>query len=216
MQKCEGPFLLIKVTKKKPYYATAWFYLGDAYANLDRLRDAIRTFKRALRIKPDYSEARYYLKVCYLNRADTFFNAGQYRHAIEDYTQAIQLDPSDKFSYVMRANAYSELGSHLTQAIEDYSQAIYLDEHDAEIYWFRGFAYVTKGKWQQAIEDYSQAISLDPNNPEYWNSRAFVYSILGIRHSRYRRFACNDYEKACKLGDCSELIDYKKAFDFCR
>lgn len=53
------------------------------------------------------------------------FAAGRYDAAVQDYTEAIRLDPSLAFAYVNRGGAYDLLGQR-DAAIQDYTEAIRL------------------------------------------------------------------------------------------
>ena len=63
-----------------------------------------------------------------------------YDKAIEDYTQAIRLDPNYAAIRHNRGNAYWNKQKY-GEAIEDYSQAIQLDPKNALIYHDRATAY---------------------------------------------------------------------------
>ncbi|UCD89939.1 MAG: tetratricopeptide repeat protein, partial [Desulfobacterales bacterium] len=56
------------------------------------------------------------------------------------------------------------------------------------------------GKPQKAMEDFNQAIQLDPDLAEAYYNR-------GVGHINTGRYnlACQDFQKACELGDCAYL-----------
>ena len=89
--------------------------------------------------------------------------------AIEDYTQAIRINPNDADAYFYRGYYYAELGNH-NQAIEDYSQAIRISPNNANAYNNRGFAYENLNNFVRARADYETALRLDPNNTLYRNN----------------------------------------------
>jgi tetratricopeptide (TPR) repeat protein len=52
-------------------------------------------------------------------------NLGDYQGALEDYTQAINLNPHNAFFYYWRSQTYQELGNQ-QKAVEDYNTAMNL------------------------------------------------------------------------------------------
>ena len=65
--------------------------------------------------------------------ADAFYNSGKLYHidgqhelAIQDYTEAIRLDPQYAIAYRGRGVVYSDLGQH-KRSIQDYDEAIRLN-----------------------------------------------------------------------------------------
>ena len=62
---------------------------------------------------------------------------GDHDRAIQDYDQAIQLDPKNAASYLKRGDAYESKGDH-DRAIQDYDQAIQLDPKNAGVHNKRG------------------------------------------------------------------------------
>jgi tetratricopeptide (TPR) repeat protein len=150
---------------------------------------------QAIRLDPNLGRAYFY-------RGELYEDLGQYQRAIEDYSQAIRLDPNLGRAYRYRAGVYEDLGQY-HRAIEDYSQAIRLFPVPFS-YLSRGHSNYYLGQYQRAVEDYTQAIRLDPNDDFAYSFRGTAYKKLG----KVER-ACNDWRKACDLGDCQGLIAAK-------
>jgi tetratricopeptide (TPR) repeat protein len=90
--------------------------------------------------------------------------AKQFAEAIELYTEAIALIPTNAIYYANRAAAHSQVGNH-ELAIEDSKNAIKNDPKYVKAYSRLGLAYFTLGKFEQAIkEGYEPALALEPNN----------------------------------------------------
>jgi len=77
-------------------------------------------------------------------------------HAIEDYTDAINLDAKDAAAFNNRGLAYAAKGDN-DRAIADYDQAIQLDPKSSDAYHNRGDAYSGKSDHERAIADYARA-----------------------------------------------------------
>lgn len=115
----------------------------------------------------------------------------QYDKAIEDFTQAIQLDPKNGNAHHLRGFAFYKKMEY-DKAIENYSQAIRIDSKDANSYNFRGIAYYHKNEYDKAIEDYGQAIRLKYVRAYYNRGIAFT------KTKQYDR-AIEDYGQAIKI-----------------
>ena len=97
---------------------------------------------------------------------------------IEDYTEAIRLNPDDAEAYYNRGLAYYEQGN-LDKAIADYDEAIRLNPDDAQAYYNRAIAYYDRGNLDKAIADYQIAIDLNPDDAEAYYNRGLVYYQQG-------------------------------------
>ena len=115
-----------------------------------------------------------------------------------------------KEDYFNSGIAYYELGKH-QQAIKDFNQAIRLDPKFAEAYNNRGIAYGKgKGQYGQAIADYTKAIELNPKYADAFYNRGIGYINLGKKDR-----ACDDWRKACELGDC-DILNWAKKEGVCQ
>jgi tetratricopeptide (TPR) repeat protein len=159
----------------------------------------------------------------FLDRGILFASRGDYRTAIADFTEALELDSNLGAAYLLRGRAlyasastvssvganFSSVGTVTTlgqaasaeqvrvfeQAIADFSQALKLDPNNAKIYVERGNAYGDKGDNDRAIADYDQAIRLNPNFAEAYSNRGNAYLSKGD-HDR----AIADYDQAIRLN----------------
>ncbi len=95
----------------------------------------------------------------YYNRGNAYQNLGEHRRAIEDYDQALRIDPGFAIAYSNRGNAYNHLGEY-RRAIEDYDQALRLDPGDADYYQNQGAAYESLGDYERAVENWERAIQI--------------------------------------------------------
>jgi tetratricopeptide (TPR) repeat protein len=101
-------------------------------------------------------------------------NGGRYTEAIEDYDEAIRVEPNYAAAYNNRGRAYYAKGDY-DKAITDFNQAITLDSNYADAYNNRALAYYAKRDYDRALTDYNQAITLDPEFASAYNGRAYVY-----------------------------------------
>src|SRR5580704_932243 len=128
--------------------------------------------------------------VAHFDSGMAFLERQEYDKAINDFTEAIRLDPNYVPAYVSRGNAYGIHGA-VDKAINDFTEAIRLDPNVAIIYFNRGNAYYDHGNLDKASSDYSEAIRLDPNF-----ARAYVGRADVIRDQGNLDKAIGDYNEA--------------------
>jgi tetratricopeptide (TPR) repeat protein len=114
--------------------------------------------------------------------------------AIQDFDEAIQLDPSIPGVFISRGHAHRGKWA-LEQAIADYDVAIRFDPKDREAYRSRGKSWLDKGDKLKAIRDFNDAIRLDPDDSEVyrWRGQAYLFA--------------NDFDKALQDLDMAVRLD---------
>ncbi|MBD2140296.1 tetratricopeptide repeat protein [Anabaena sp. FACHB-1250] len=212
---------------------------GLAYSKLKDYKQAISDLTETIRRDPQnapytlqglrYSEYKDYkgfissytglMCIAYTTRGGIYYDLKEYKLAIDDFTQAIKIDPKDARYYVIRGNSYFLLKEY-KQGIDDLTQAIKIDSQNEAYYVVRGGYYLQLKDYKQAIDDYTQAIKLDPKNAGYYGARGLAYLQL----KDYKQ-AINDYTQAIQLdpknagyygarGDAYlQLKDYKQAIN---
>lgn len=118
------------------------------------------------------------LAEAFTNRGVAYRLKGEYDRAIQDYGQAIRLNPKFAAAYNNRGVAYDNKGDY-DQAIVDYDQAIKL-KPSAETHFNRGNAYLGKGQYDHAIDDFNQAIKLKPDLARAFDNRCWARAVVGI------------------------------------
>jgi tetratricopeptide (TPR) repeat protein len=132
--------------------------------------------------------------------ADAHFDSGmaflerqEYDKAINDFTEAIRLDPNVAIIYFNRGNAYYDQGN-LDKASSDYNEAIRLNPNFARAYVGRGDVIREQGNLDKAISDYNEAIRLEPNYVPAYDGRGRAYGSSG----NYDK-AISDFTEAIRL-----------------
>jgi tetratricopeptide (TPR) repeat protein len=119
--------------------------------------------------------------------------SGHLDGAIEDYTEAIGMNPDFAYAYNNRGSTYSER-SEFDTAIADFDKAIELDPQLAQAHYNRGNAYAEKDEFDTAIADYDKAIGLDPQYAQAYNNRGNAYAEKDEIDK-----AINDYDKSIEI-----------------
>jgi tetratricopeptide (TPR) repeat protein len=97
------------------------------------------------------------------NRGTAFFGKGDYRRAIQDYSQVINLDPNNATAFDNRCWTRATLGL-LDDALEDCQQSLRLRANDQATLASRGFVYLKSGRLAAAIADYDASLAMNPHN----------------------------------------------------
>jgi serine/threonine protein kinase len=105
----------------------------------------------------------------YFTEANKLFERKRYDRAIEAYTKAIELNPTDFSFYNNRGIVYHTRKKY-PEAINDFSKAVELNPNSSFTYSNRGVAYEDSGNIEQAIADYRKAVELDPNDTKARNN----------------------------------------------
>ncbi|MFN6568614.1 tetratricopeptide repeat protein [Dendronalium sp. ChiSLP03b] len=120
---------------------------------------------------------------------------GDYKGAIADYNQALQISPNNPDAHFRRGAAYNELKDY-PAALKNFEQVIRLSPKNAIAYAYRGFVRAQLKDYQGALADGNKAISLnDTNSP----NSALGYAVRGSAN-----FALEDYKQA--IADFDQLI----------
>ena len=155
----------------KYYYAEAYYAQGEAYAQQERLEEALEAFKKAINIKPDFAEAHFRLGWIY-NRFE------KYVEAIKAYQEAIRIhhDFSEAFLYLGLAFAHLD---RREESMENIKKAIQINPNYYEAHFFLGNTHLQHGNYQKAIESFKQAIQINPESIDAHFSLGMTYQILG-------------------------------------
>jgi tetratricopeptide (TPR) repeat protein len=89
----------------------------------------------------------------------------QFQDAINDYGQAIKINPEDPRIYEQRAAVEMKLND-MDKALADYSEAIKLKPNEVRYYLYRSYIYETKGDIKNSMADTEKVLKIDPNNQE--------------------------------------------------
>ena len=115
---------------------------------------SIAYFNEAIALNPDKPT----LFTAYYNRGVAYFRQGDYDHAVEDYTKALELSPDEAEVYFDRGIAHSH-NREFDHAIYDYTQALIRKPNYAEVHHNRGVAYRIIGKHDKALRTLTRPLN---------------------------------------------------------
>ncbi len=152
--------------------ADAYAQRGIAYFLTDDPLLAQEDLNRAIELDRTNADAFYY-------RGNIRYGLGDLQGALEDYTQAIDVNPEGAIkAFINRGSVRAELGDD-EGAIADYDEAIQRDPNATAAYINRCLSRSNISEHQGAIADCTQAIRLEPNSVMAYQNRALVRRRIG-------------------------------------
>jgi tetratricopeptide (TPR) repeat protein len=106
-------------------------------------------------------------------RGSTKYQAGDLPGALQDFEEALKLQPDLVEALVNSANILDDFGK-TAEAIERYGLALAQSKSDPNIYYNRGLAYGRLQQYPKAISDYNKAIAIDPAYAPPYAGRAIL------------------------------------------
>jgi hypothetical protein len=129
------------------------------------------------------------LAVAHLNRGNYWFKNNQPEKALEDFNEAIKINPYSPIAFQNRGLIYL-MEDDLSKALQDYNRYLefmHSDDSDGTIFnprmsdafGNRGLIYYRMGQYEKALIDLDLAIKINPSNPVNYFNRASVNQKIG-------------------------------------
>lgn len=166
------------ITTKEPTYAPAHYRIGVIWEKLGAIEKAVREYQEALRLKPDYVEARVALEGYYVNQGVGFRRAKQSEAALKAFRQALALNPSSLTAHVELGQELENRGQ-ADEATAEYKKAIELEPNNSTAHSHLAAVYASKDQHQEALQEFQEVIRLNPKDPAGHHGAGVAYSELG-------------------------------------
>lgn len=128
----------------------------------------------------------------HFNRGRGYDGKMEYGKAIQDFGEAIRLDPSHAMSFLYRGAVHGKR-KELDAAVADLDRAIALRPDDGRMYLERGLAREVRKEYPFALRDYDRAVDLLPREAIAWGARCWLRAVSGA-------------ELQSALADCNQAI----------
>jgi tetratricopeptide (TPR) repeat protein len=174
---------IIALSDEHPKAPLLFNILGASYRAIKQLDNAVKSFEKAIDIKPEYDEALFNLGV-------TLSEIGKVDDAITSYKKVIEINNAYH-------NAHNNLGlilleyKQLDNAIDHFEWAISFKPDFAEAHNNLGSALLALGKIDAAVECFKKAVEFKPDYSIAHNNQAIGLLRLGQNND-----AINSLEKA--------------------
>ena len=184
-------------------------FRGKAYFNMAG-SDKFKSQQKSLLEKSinAYTQALSLPKATAKSKADALISrgaayglSGMFQQSIQDITQGVQLDPTNKSAYANRSFAYMSTGQY-ENALNDYREYLKIDPNDANFWYESGLVERSLKRYNEAIKSLDQAIKLNPKLGLAYLERARSKALSGNLGG-----AQQDYQKAQQMGQNLEPMD---------
>ncbi len=131
----------------------------------------------------------------YFKAGEDFLEVRKYEDAIEQFSNAVALDPEYDKAYISRAAAYERVNNYAAAA-DDYERALVFNDKDEELMYKAGNAFYRSGNYGKSLAMLSSALARKSNYLEAYQVRVQVFIAL------------KRYDEA--LEDCKRALRYKE------
>jgi tetratricopeptide (TPR) repeat protein len=159
---------------------------ADTLSRLDRDKEALDYYDRALKIRPNYDRA-------WKGKGDTLAKLKRDREALAAYEQAIQLQPNSQRAWLGRAKVLVNLGKN-EEAIAAFYQVLKLDNDSWEAWQGLANLQMKLKQYSEAISSYDRMLDIKRNDAFAWYQRGWALHNLG----RYEP-AIESYDRAVEF-----------------
>ena len=153
-------------------------------------KESVRLADDAIKKHPDIP-GYYYLRGI-INNA-----RGKYSRALDDFTRAIERNPTDILysCYLGRGVSYLNLLEY-DEALADFTASIEQNDTIASAYYSRAMVHYELKEYTSAIKDFQKSL-------DYSDGNAALYFNLGMAYYRLEEKdkACPNLNKACSMGN---------------
>lgn len=199
--------------RNNPTDADALVLRGRAFYQAGENDNALKHFRQALSYDPDLTQARTLLKtVQKLDKAkedgNAAFKSGRYSAAVKLYSEALQVDPSNKGtnSKILQNRAMARLKiKEYKAAVADCNEALKLDPTYTKARKTRAKALGESGNWEQAVKDLKELAESNPEEPGI--QKEIRSAELELKKSKRK-----DYYKILGIEKDASEQDIKKAY----
>jgi tetratricopeptide (TPR) repeat protein len=146
---------------------------GLEYADHKLYLDAVDSFTRAIRTNKGEIGIEDVAKI-FNSRGLAYQGLNEQDKAIDDFSNAINLDEKNPEFYLNRGLAYGNERQY-ERALEDFSAAIKLNPKNAAAYANRAKAFLDVGNNDRAIADYRTFLEMEPRNILAWYHLGLAY-----------------------------------------
>jgi tetratricopeptide (TPR) repeat protein len=161
--------------------ASDWFKEGTISAKVEKFRDAISFYNKAIDADPKFVNA-------YGARAVAYYRILDFQSAAKDFDQALALRPNSPGILLDRAVMYSMYTYQPMKARADIDQAIKITPNDARAYQTRAILYQNSNDLLKSLDDCNKAIELNPKYYPTYVTRGVVYRELKRNDEALRDF----------------------------
>jgi len=145
-------------------------YLSMSYLKQGEPDKAIDAYKKWIQLNPGQADP-------HLKLGNLYFSQKQHSEALEEFSQAVSLDPSAKNRYSL-GQAYLFMDRY-SEAETQFRHVQRLQPKDPAGYYGMGLAYSKQGRHENAVKMFDQAIRLDREFYDAYAEKGYAYADMG-------------------------------------
>lgn len=145
--------------------------LGNTYARLDRLFDAVQAFEAAIKLNPEMIPA-------YINLGQAQLTRKKHLEAMNALMPALSRNPRHAKGQALLSETLFAMGN-FESAADCYEKAVASNPDDVDLRTAFGVALTRVGKFKQAAEQYTLALQQRPEDPLLYNNLGEVNRSRG-------------------------------------
>lgn len=151
----------------------------------------------------------------YKDKGNEEFKKGNHGKAIEYYTYATEMDPTNHIFFTNRSNAYFKMKNY-DKSLRDANKSVKLNPKWAKGYYRAGLVLMEQDKPQEALALFQQAVDLEPNTQAFVAevARAKAAFMKGMSQAEILKTDGNEKFKAGKGEDA--IKSYTAAIKACK
>ncbi len=135
----------------------------------NRLDDAVELYTKLITLSPNH--------FIYNHRGLVYFTLSEYEKAIDDFTEAIRMEPKDTRVYTNRGLTYRMLKKY-DLSLKDFEKSIELNPLWPDTFYGRSLTYYDLGDMDNAIKDCDKAIGLKPDFKQASRFKQFLINQM--------------------------------------
>lgn len=160
--------------EEDPTSTVSYLYRASIYKFNDELSSSLKDINYVIKtLSPKEKKG---LSSAYGFRASLYEKLENYEKAIEDYAEAIRLNPEDIDLYTSRASFYYNI-DEFEKAESDYKRALEIDETSTQAYAGLGRNYISQKNYVAAKKTIDKLIKLSPKDVSGYFLYAWLFSV---------------------------------------
>ena len=214
----------LKPVEELPEEAVDHYKKGIAHQNRREFDKAIAEYEQAVKIYPNYSDARYNLgkiyyqqnltshaanefkkallnpynskpELCYVELGNIYFENFLYDEAATEYKKALSIKKDNASAHTGLGMVYKKKRLY-EMAVAEFREAINIDRNYAAAYKNIGDIFFDLKRYDAALKEYKSALKVNQFDPEVRNNIGNIYNIKGLYDE-----AILEYKEALNIMD---------------
>jgi len=135
------------------------------------------------------------------SKGDALMSQGKYREAVDAYNRAAEIDPKDRWTWMMMAFATDQIGWY-NRSLEAYDAVLALDADSSSAMYGKADALYRLRRFNESLQAFDAALKANPERSSSWKGKGDALKALNRTDE-----AESAYEMALNLSETATRID---------